>query len=75
MFLRGEYRGVLIDNTRDEDVEAWMEALKKIKPQQVMIYTISRETPVKTLQKIPLATLEQIADKVRNAGFPVGVYG
>ena len=75
MFLRGEYQGVPIDNTRDEDVEAWIEVLKKIKPQQVMIYTISRETPVKTLQKIPLTTLEQIADKVRRAGFPVGVYG
>ena len=71
IFLRGEYKGEKIDNTHDEDVYLWIEALKKIRPQKVMIYTISRETPVKTLQKIPIETLEKIAAKVREAGFPV----
>ncbi|MDR0698946.1 MAG: radical SAM protein [Tannerella sp.] len=73
IFLRGEHNGVYIDNTRDEDVAQWIEALKKIQPQKVMIYTISRETPVKTLQKIPMEALEQIAEKVRQAGFAVSV--
>ena len=40
-----------------------------------MIYTISRETPVKTLQKVSVETLEKIAEKVRNAGFPTTVSG
>ena len=75
IFLRGQHRGVSIDNTRDEDVDLWIEALQKIRPQKVMIYTISRETPVKSLQKIPLETLERIADKVKKAGFDVTVAG
>lgn len=75
MFLQGEHNGVRIDNTRDEDVEQWIEALKIIRPQQVMIYTISRETPVKTLQKVPVETLEKIAEKVRDAGLEVTVSG
>lgn len=73
IFLKGEHNGVYIDNTRDEEVAQWIEALKKIQPQKVMIYTISRETPVKTLQKIPKETLEQIAEKVRQAGFEISV--
>ncbi|MDR0573074.1 MAG: radical SAM protein [Tannerella sp.] len=75
IFLQGEHNGVRIDNTRDEEVDRWIDALKKIRPEKVMIYTISRETPVKTLQKVPMETLEKIADKVRIAGFPVSVSG
>ena len=71
IFLKGAYQGEQIDNTRDEDVDLWIEALKKIRPQKVMIYTINRETPVKSLQKIPVSKLEQIADKVKKAGFQV----
>jgi wyosine [tRNA(Phe)-imidazoG37] synthetase (radical SAM superfamily) len=73
IFLKGEHNGVFIDNTCDEDVAQWIEALKKIRPQKVMIYTLSRETPVKTLQKASPETLEQIAEKVRQAGFEVSV--
>jgi len=75
IFLQGEHNGIRIDNTQDDDVNLWIEALKKIRPEKVMIYTISRETPVKTLQKVSVETLEMIAEKVRNAGFPVTVSG
>ena len=75
IFLQGKHNGARIDNTKDEDVDLWIEALKKIRPEKVMIYTISRETPVKTLQKVPMEILENIAEKVRNAGFPVTVSG
>ena len=75
IFLKGEHKGVYFDNTRDENVDLWIEALKTIHPEQVMIYTISRETPIKSLQKIPVSKLEQIADSVKNAGFQVVVAG
>ncbi len=68
MFLKGEHHGITIDNTREKEVDLWVEALKKIHPQKVMIYTLKRETPVKSLQKIPLELLEAIAEKVRKAG-------
>jgi wyosine [tRNA(Phe)-imidazoG37] synthetase (radical SAM superfamily) len=75
IFLRGEHKGVFFDNTAGESVERWLDALKRIQPQKVMIYTVSRETPVKTLEKIPMETLLQIAGKVRSAGFDVSVSG
>ena len=73
IFLQGEHLGVRVDNTLDEDVELWIEALKKIRPHKVMIYTINRETPVKTLQKAPLESLEKIAAKARNVGMNVTI--
>jgi len=65
MFLRGHRDGVVIDNTGDEEVAAWIDALKQIRPYKVMIYTIDRETPVRTLEKIPKAELDTIADRIR----------
>ena len=73
MFLRGIRDGIVIDNTGDEEIAAWMEALKQINPRKVMIYTINRETPVKTLLKIPPSELETIAERLRKEGFEVSV--
>jgi wyosine [tRNA(Phe)-imidazoG37] synthetase (radical SAM superfamily) len=73
IFLKGEHRGISFDNTAGENVKSWIEALKRIRPQKVMIYTINRETPVKTLERIPPESLQKIADKVRDAGFDVSV--
>jgi len=75
MFLRGERDGIVIDNTCDEEIAAWIDALKRINPRKVMIYTIDRATPVKSLQKISASELETIAEQVRKAGFEVSVSG
>lgn len=73
MFLKGEHEGQIIDNTTDEEVNAWLEALGKIKPKQVMIYSIARDTPAEGLEKIDKKKLEEIADKVRALGLDVTV--
>ncbi len=73
MFLQGRFNGNKIDNTTDEEVSAWISLIKKIKPSQIMIYTIARDTPVQTLQKAPAQTLDSIAQKVKKAGFDVQV--
>lgn len=73
LFVRGTYNGKTIDNTTEEEVLAWLELLKKIKPSQVMIYTIARDTPINTLQKVSATDLQMIASQVEKAGFPVQV--
>lgn len=73
MFLRGECDGESIDNTTEEEIVGWLEALKKIKPKQVMIYTIDRETPVSSLRKVSKEDLEAIAEQVKKLGFEVSV--
>jgi wyosine [tRNA(Phe)-imidazoG37] synthetase (radical SAM superfamily) len=73
MFVKGEFKGNPIDNTTEKEVWAWLELLKIIQPSQVMIYTIARDTPIDTLEKIPLEKLNKIADRVKKAGFKVQV--
>ncbi|MCD7937978.1 MAG: radical SAM protein [Tannerellaceae bacterium] len=75
MFLKGEHEGVSVENTTKEEIEGWLEALKKIRPRQVMIYTIDRETPVKGLKKVSREELEEIANLARKEGFEVQVSG
>ena len=48
----------------------WLEAVKEIAPQQVMIYTIDRETPVQGLQKATHEQLDAIRDRVIAQGIP-----
>lgn len=75
LFVRGNYMGETVDNTTEPEISAWIELLKKIKPSQVMIYTIARDTPVDTLEKISLDELNTIAKTLENAGFKVQVSG
>ena len=73
LFIRGEYNGEKVDNTTDEEINAWLQALREMNATQIMIYTIDRETPLKNLEKIPLNELNTIAEKARNYGFDVSI--
>lgn len=70
MFMRGEFEGRDVCNTSDRFVAPWLEAVKRIKPRDVMIYTVARETPAHNLQKATPEELDAIAERVRQAGFP-----
>lgn len=75
LFVRGSYKGETVDNSTEKEISAWIELLKKIKPSQVMIYTIARDTPVDTLEKVSLSDLKAIAKRLENEGFRVQVSG
>ena len=70
MFMQGSVNGESVDNTGDEYVSPWLEAVKEIAPQQVMIYTIDRETPAQGLQKATHEQLDAIRDRVIAQGIP-----
>ncbi len=73
IFLRGEHKGEIVDNTTAEEVNTWIEALQVIKPRKVMIYAVDRTTPVEGLVKLTREELEYIAEQARRAGFNVTV--
>ena len=68
MFLRGEYNGALVDNTTESEIEAWLAIVEHLRPRSVMVYSIDRATPCKTLQKVEREELEAIAERVRTLG-------
>jgi len=76
LFVKGEFNGKVIDNTTPEEIGPWLEKVKELHPQSVMIYTIDRDTPLgKSLHKVPLRILKEIAAGVEAAGIPVSVSG
>ncbi len=70
MFMRGEYQGESVDNTTDAYVIPWLDVVKQIRPQQVMVYTIDRETPAHGLEKASREQLDTIRDRVIAVGIP-----
>ncbi len=73
MFVKGSYEGIPFDNTTEKEVNAWFEIIKQLKPVQVMLYTIARETPIEGIKKIPQKMLEEIAAKVEKLGISTSV--
>ena len=65
IFMKGNAE---VDNTSERFISPWLKAIQEIKPQQVMIYTIARETPVAGLEKADLTTLDTIRDRVKALG-------
>ncbi|MDE7069641.1 MAG: radical SAM protein [Alistipes sp.] len=73
MFLRGEYEGRTVDNTTEREVAAWLELVAQIRPRQVMVYSLDRDTPCKTLCKVPREELQAIAARVEALGIACSV--
>jgi hypothetical protein len=71
MFMRGNINGTFFDNTTDDSLRVYFDTLKRLKPSQVMVYSIARETPLSGLQKVSPDELEKIGAKIRSLGFSV----
>lgn len=74
LFLRGEINGLLVDNSTEREVGAWLKLVKEIKPKYVMIYALERETPLEGLERLSREELDTIALRVREAGVEAEVY-
>jgi wyosine [tRNA(Phe)-imidazoG37] synthetase (radical SAM superfamily) len=75
MFVKGVSGGQSFDNTQPNEVVAWLKIVKELKPERVMIYTISRDTPTDAIYAIDVPTLQEIARKVEALGIEASVSG
>ena len=57
LFVQGSY-----DNTQDDQVEQWVEAVHFVKPETVQVYTIDRPPADSGIQAVPLEKLRAIAE-------------
>ena len=73
MFLGGTALGRSFDNTSEKYVAPWIDAVRYIAPEKVMIYTIARETPFTTLEKASPQVLDSIARRLRSYGLETSV--
>jgi len=75
LFVRGEFRGIKIDNTNDTEINELIKLYGDILPSEVMVYTIDRGTPTRGLERIPYDELKSIAAKIRKLGISTLVSG
>ena len=68
MFAKGTYKNIKVDNTTNHEINAWLELVKELNPQEVMIYTIERDTPTSGLEKVTPKKLQEISNKVNQLG-------
>ncbi len=73
LFLRGIVNGNQIDNTSSDEVNAWINALKYIHPEMVMIYSLARDTAMNNLEKVSEEELNRIASLVNCLGIQTQV--
>jgi wyosine [tRNA(Phe)-imidazoG37] synthetase (radical SAM superfamily) len=74
LFIRGTHDGKTIDNTTPEEVSALLELYWEISPDEVQVYTIARDTPTGTLNKVPLEDLADISVKIEELGIKTSVF-
>lgn len=73
MMTRGTYDGKRVDNTTEPEIQALLEAYKRIGPREVMLYSLDRQTPAQDLEKVSREELEAVAERIRALGIPVQV--
>ena len=71
MFLRSQE----FDTVASGALEAWIEIVRMLKPRQVMVYTIDRETPDKSLQKYTVEEMTAMVQPLIDEGFDIQVRG
>ena len=69
MFLQG-------DGFATEDwVEPWMDLVRRLRPREVMVYTIDRETPLKGLRKYTVERMQELVQPLIDEGFMIQIKG
>ena len=69
MFLRGPGWAT------EQWVEPWMEIVRDVKPREIMVYTIDRETPLKELSKYTVEEMRALVQPLIDEGFNVQIKG
>ena len=73
MFVRGRHDGQTVDNTTPEEVSAWCDLMREIRPHQIMVYSLDRPTPEPDLVKVPKEEMAQLVAPLVAEGFNVSI--
>lgn len=71
MFLRS----VEFDTTEKKALNAWMNIVREIRPREIMVYTIDRETPDKSLGKYTVEEMTEFVQPLLDEGFKIQIRG
>ena len=75
LFEGEDDEGNRVSNIVDEQFLPYLELLKKICPNYVMLYSLDRATPAKRLRKLSVEELNLYAERIKKENIDVRVYG
>ena len=63
------------DTLSPEALAGWMDIVRKLHPREIMVYTIDRETPDKTLMKYTVEQMRELVQPLIDEGFNIQIRG
>ena len=66
-------RGDVVDNTTPGALEAWYKVVRELHPREIMLYSVSRDTPVAGIEKVPAEDLAAAAAPLLAEGFNIQI--
>ena len=63
------------DSASPEVLQGWMRIVRELRPREIMVYTIDRETPMKGLQKYSPAQMRALVQPLLDEGFQIQIKG
>ena len=63
------------DSTAPENVEGWLRIVRELRPREVMVYTVDRETPLKGIAKVSPEEMAEIVRPLEEEGFKIQIRG
>ena len=63
------------DSTVPENVEGWLRIVRELRPREVMVYTVDRETPLKGIAKVSPEEMSEIVRPLVEEGFKIQIRG
>lgn len=71
MFLRSKD----FDSSDPQQLAAWMDIVRMLRPREIMVYTIARPTPQEDLVKFSAAQMEELVQPLTDEGFKIDIKG
>ena len=71
MFLKSDD----FDSAAPESLNAWMEIVRELRPREIQVYTIDRETPRKDLVKFTPERMRELVKPLTDEGFNIQIRG
>lgn len=68
-------RSPQFDSSSEEVLAGWMDIVRRIRPREIMVYTINRPTPQTGLEKFTVEQMRQMVSPLINEGFNIKIYG
>ena len=73
MFVRGMHDGKVVDNTTADEVAAWRDLMREIRPHQIMAYSLDRPTPEPELVRVSREEMQTFVQPLIDEGFIVTI--